>query len=243
MKKIIMILLLSIAFYLPFTLQTQSLNVVCAESVQSISIVEAITILAVSNDSPDDESDYTVTVSGKIKNETTLSINNIVIILDVKTAWLGVTGVLQLTIPGTIAAGATYTIIMSGDFAEKFAKVEKISVRINNGTAFEITNPEISSPSDDLNLEIADMNPWISLSIICGFALLFCIAIPKEFHQAEEREKARVYKEVPKTYMTGRTSHNHTTEQLAELETERLARIESYEQYQKQRRKNNEQII
>jgi len=233
MKKIIMVLLLSFVFYLPFNFQLQSKDVVCAESLQSISIVEAITVSAVSNDSSDDERDYTVTVSGKIKNETTLSINNIVIILDVKTAWIGVDGVLQLTIPGTIAAGATYTINMSGDFADKFAKIEKISVRINNETAFEITNPEIPSPFDDLNLKIGDMNPWISLLIICGFALLFCIAIPKEFHQAEEKEKARVYKEVPKTYMAGKTSHNHTTEQLSQLETERLARIESYEQYQK----------
>jgi len=93
---------------------------------------------------------YKSTITGRIKNQTSEELTNIVITVNVKTNTLGNTGTLVLTIT-KIAANATHTINTVTDTEENFETVVSLSATINGGAPFTLSNTPtiVSSPNNN----------------------------------------------------------------------------------------------
>jgi len=88
---------------------------------------------------------YKSTVKGAVKNQTSETLTNIVITLNVKTNTLEKTGTLTLTI-ARIAANQTYTINSTADTGDNFETVVSLSATIAGGASFTLSNTVAAAP-------------------------------------------------------------------------------------------------
>ncbi len=152
---------------------------VTAQENTPIIITKPFEVSAVKNSNTDQNKDYTVTVKGIIKNNSNETISNIKIYLDVSTAFLGLKDTLVITINGDILPNQTYSINLTEDLSEKFAKVDKVYATVGGGERFDLAGGSSSSNGSDnfFNFEYETPSVWFSVTLLAIFAGLFVIAI------------------------------------------------------------------
>lgn len=145
---------------------------VAAQENSPITITKQFEVSAVKNSNADESKDYTVTVTGTIKNNSTETISDVKIYLDVSTAFAGLKDTLVITIDGEILPNQIRNINVTEDLSEKFAKVNKVSVTVDGSARFDLT-----TGANKTNLEYESPDVWFSVTLLAVFAGLFVVAI------------------------------------------------------------------
>ena len=201
MKKVTVTLALLIMAMASFSLFGNVGTVAAAKDSESIVVTTPLKVTSSVQSAT--AQTYITTVTGKIKNTTNGTLENIEITLNVKTSFLGITGTFVLTIP-SISAGQVYTVNHDTYTTENFETVVSLSAKINGGLSFALSNSVAAQPATNTPTQKptdsekpVNLGLWAGIIIAAAVAITVLVLVIKYKNEQREedlREEARARK-------------------------------------------------